>query len=467
MLAAASPRAFGGGGARARGLIFVGLLGIGCVKAPEQPVRSTVESQASAVPGFELDGKPFCFAGASNYYPIYKPRPVVDDLFAAARVLDLRVLRVWGMLDRGSLDGSVPNADPGGGDKEGVYFQYWDPARKSPAYNDGANGLERLDYVLAKASDSGIKLIVVLVNNWRPFGGIDQYVMWYGRDHHDEFFTLPELRQAYENWIAHVVTRKNHLNGRVYRDDPTVFAWELANEPRLKGGSAFDRDTGSDTTTLTRWADEMAAFVKTLDPNHLVSVGDEGFLNGGEHAAYQVKDGVDHRALTALSSVDFGTFHLYPEDWGTSVEWGDEWIGDHLDVARELGKPELLEEYGVKVERTGGTTGEVSRGEPQREGAYRRWNEVLLRRGASGALAWMLAGNDEPNAGKPVPRYPDYDHYAFYRDDATGRLLGEYARRFVSAPACQNQRAVPEASPFVRVRRTATSGAFGWIAPRG
>lgn len=29
-----------------------------------------------------------------------------------------------------------------------------------------------------------------------------------------------------------LLTRKNHLTGVEYRDDPTILAWELMNEPR-------------------------------------------------------------------------------------------------------------------------------------------------------------------------------------------------------------------------------------------
>jgi mannan endo-1,4-beta-mannosidase len=445
--------------------LLAALLGFGCATSAARPVASPLAAQVSTPPGFELEGRPFCFGGANNYYAIYKPRPVVDDLFAAARALDLRVLRVWGMLDRGSLDGSVPNTDPAGGDKEGVYFQYWDAAKGAPAYNDGANGLERLDYVLVKAGETGIKLIVVLVNNWRAFGGVDQYLTWYGRRDHASFFTAPEVRQAYENWLAHVITRKNHLNGRLYRDDPSVFAWELANEPRTRGDDPLGGGS-SDPSALTAWAREMSAYIKALDPNHLVSVGDEGFLNaGGEHWAYQAKDGVDHRALSSLPAVDFGTFHLYPDDWGVSAAWGEQWIGDHLALARAIAKPTLLEEYGVKVTRVNGTTGDVVNGWQEREHAYRRWNELLLRGGGSGFLPWMLAGSDEPNAGQPVWHYPDYDHYVFYRDDATGRLIRDDARRFLDAPACRNQPpSGAPASPFVRARRAPEHVAFGWVA---
>jgi len=466
---AAAPvsRASGGRSLRAAAAALCAFLLGGCLKTPDRYAATTLDVKVNPPASFELEGKPFCFGGSNNYYPIFKPRPVVDDLFLAAKALDMRVMRVWAMMDRGSLDGKVANSDPNNSDKEGVYFQYWDPARKAPAYNDGPQGLERLDYVLAKAAELDLKIIVVLVNNWRAFGGIDQYLIWYGRDKHHEFFTAPELKTAYKNWASHVVGRTNSINGRKYKDDPTVFSWELANEPRMKGGNAFDRSTGWDKTTLTDWAGEMSAYIKSLDSNHMVSVGDEGFLDGGgEHWAYKANDGVDHKALTALPGIDFGTFHLYPEDWGAKLEWGEQWIIDHLRVAHEVGKPTVLEEYGAKVGRANDKLGPIIKGWPERERAYRRWNEILLRRGGNGFLPWMLSGIDE-GEGRPI--YPDYDGYGFYKDDETGRLIGDYAKKFITAPACESQPAGSSgpASPFVRARKAPESVAFGWVEPKG
>lgn len=444
------------------GLVVCAALQVACLKTPARYVQSPLKVKEAPPATFELDGKPFCFAGSNNYYPIFKPKPVVDDLFDAARALDLKVMRVWGMLDRGSLDGSVPNAD-GEGHKQGVYFQYWDPVAQRPAYNDGEDGLVRLDYVLAAAAQNDIKVIVVLINNWRAFGGIDQYLMWYGRSKHHEFFTEPELKQAYRNWVKHVVTRTNTINGRPYRDDPTIFAWELANEPRCKGGASFDSATGWDKSTITTWADEMSRYIKSLDANHLVSVGDEGFLDGGgDHWTYKANDGVDHVALTALPAIDFGTFHLYPEDWGTPEGFGEQWIIDHLKVARELGKPTVLEEYGIKVGRTQGNLGDINQGWEEREATYRRWNELMLKRGGNAAMPWMLAGIDEDK-----PRYPDYDRFVFWRDDETGKLIGEYAKRFLSAPACQASAPSGNRSPFVTVRRPSERVAVGWLTEVG
>jgi mannan endo-1,4-beta-mannosidase len=33
------------------------------------------------------------------------------------------------------------------------------------------------------------------------------------------------------------------------------------------------------TTTISTWASTISAFIKSLDSNHLVTLGDEGFFN--------------------------------------------------------------------------------------------------------------------------------------------------------------------------------------------
>jgi len=443
------------------------LLG-GCLKTPVHVVQSTPDVNTFA--SFEVDGKPFCFAGANNYYLASKPQPMVDDVLVAAKELGFPVIRIWGYLDIGSLDGSVPHVDPHGdarsGKKDGVYFQYFDSQSKKVAYNDGPDGLYKLDYVLAKASDLGLKIIVVLTNNWYDFGGMDQYLRWFGRDKHHEFYTAPEVRHAYENWIEHLVLRKNTVNGRVYRDDPTIFSWELGNEPRCKGSGPAA--SGWDKTTIVTWADEMSRYIKSLDANHMVSVGDEGFLDGGgEHWAYQASDGVDHEALTALPGIDFGTYHAYPEDWGATLAWGDRWIVDHERVARRLGKPTVLEEYGVKVVRD--DRGNITKNLETRLQTYERWNNRALESGTSASMVWMLGGVDTLY---PAPNgfYHDYDGYIVFRGDESASLLSKVARRFASeAPACRAGRSSLPRSPFVQAQHEPRRQpvASGWWSSSG
>ncbi len=443
----------------------------GCLKAPERPAAAPLAVNTEPPASFEYQGKPFCYAGANNYYLSYKPRPMVDDVLASAKELGFPVMRIWAFIDVGSLDGSVKSVDPNSdadGKKDGAYFQYWDPKLKRPVVNDGADGLQRLDYALAKAGSLGLKLILVLTNNWSDFGGMDQYLSWFGREEHHEFYTAPEVRAAYKSWVATLVQRRNSINGKLYRDDPAIFAWELANEPRCRGSDGVG--SGWTNRTIVTWVEEMTSYLRSLDQNHLISIGDEGFLDaGGDHWAYEAKDGVDHEAMTAVTDVDFATFHLYPEHWGTSLDWGRRWILDHLAVARRLGKPSVLEEYGIEVSRN--EQGAIVDGLGERLEHYRSWNDTLLTGGGAGSMVWILSGID-PSARGGL--YPDYDKYTAYRGDETARLLAGYANRFRNdAPACRVAEPTPDGDPasqFVRVRKPRKKLAlvsYGWAFQDG
>ncbi|NUT08860.1 MAG: cellulase family glycosylhydrolase [Nonomuraea sp.] len=342
--------------------------------------------------GLVLNGKPFRFAGTNNYYLMYKPKAMVDDVFARAKAADLRVIRTWGSLDIGAQDdtGSVHHKE------DGVYFQYWDGAK--PAYNDGPDGLQHLDYVLWKARQSGVKLIIPFVNNWSAFGGVDQYVRWAGGRYHDEFYTSPTIRGWFKDWIGHLLTRVNPLTGIAYKDDPTVMAWELANEPRCKGSGLYPASPSCSTATLTAWADEMSRHVKSVDPRHLVSAGDEGFYcrPGGADFTEDCSEGVDTLALARLPKIDLMSLHLYPDHWGKDAAWGLAWIDRHLADARRAGKPVVLGEFGLLDKST-------------RNPVYRRWLDAFVRGGGSGVAYWMLAGAQDDGT-----LYPDYDGFTVY-----------------------------------------------------
>jgi hypothetical protein len=73
----------------------------------------------------------------------------------------------------------------------------------------------------------------------------------------------------------------------------------------------------------------------------------------------------------------------------------------------------------------------------------------MMRRGGNGSLVWILGGKDNDK-----PRYPDWDHFGFWRDSPTGVLMGEIAKQYPKAAACEQAGpAGPNRSPFVRVRR--------------
>lgn len=425
---------------------------LSCVATP--PItRSAVDERLEPPVTFEVDGGPLCFVGANNYYLAYKPHSMVDDVLESAAAMGAKVVRIWSFIDRGSLDGRVASVD-GDGTKDGHYFQAWDAAKQHAIYNDGPSGLQGLDYALAKASQLKLKLVLVLTNNWHEFGGMDQYLAWYGRTAHDDFYADSRVKQAYRDWLWHLASRVNVITAEAYRDDPTIFAWELANEPR---GAA-----GTPNALLSDWAGEMSSYLKSIDPRHLVAVGDEGFLDGpSQHWTYHADNGVDHRALTALPNVDYGTFHMYPDTWGTGASWPEHWIDDHVRLARELGKPTVLEEYGLKVTRD--ALGRVTDGLDARLTSYSSWNERVLSRGGNAAMFWILAGRDTAGG-----LYADYDHFSVYAGDQTSDLLRKYAGSFAAgAPACARApSSLSDPSPFVRVRRP-NKNAVGFRASDG
>lgn len=206
--------------------------------------------------------------------------------------------------------------------------------------NTGANGLQRLDYVVASAEAHGISLIINFVNNWTDYGGMQAYCTYYGIAL-TTWYTSTAAQAQYKAYIQAVVSR--------YSTSKAIFAWELANEPRC---------SGCDTSVITNWITTISAYIKSLDSNHMVCLGDEGFgLTTGSDGSYPytIGPGTNFTTNLAISTIDFGTFHLYPNSWGETVAWGASWVNNHATAAAAIGKPVILEEYGssTKSDLTG------------------------------------------------------------------------------------------------------------------
>ena len=356
-------------------------------------------------PELRLHGKEYHFAGANNYYLMYKSQFMVDDVLNDAAESGFKVLRIWGSLDIGNQDGS--NSIRGKAD--GVYFQYWDGT--APAYNDGPDGLQHLDYVVYKAGLLGLKLVIPFVNNWNDFGGMDQYVRWRDGQYHDDFYTDPLIRTWYQNWISHLLNRVNIYNGLKYKDDPTIMTWELANEPRCLSAGAYPRSDHCTTQTLIEWADTMSRYVKGVDNKHLVSVGDEGFycIPGAVDWTENCGEGVDTLAFTSLPAVDVMSFHLYPDHWGKDVTWSADWIARHFQDARALDKPAMLGEFGLQDKSL-------------RNPVFQWWTDTVLENRGSGALYWILSGMQDGGT-----LYPDYDGFTVYCPSPVCTTMSNFA----------------------------------------
>jgi hypothetical protein len=359
---------------------------------------------------FRLDGKLFWFGGANNYYLHYKSTSMIDDVLNDAVAMNLKVIRCWAF-----MNGEAP---------ENIVMQ---PSLGE--FND--DGFVRLDYTIQKAGELGLKLILPLVNNWDDFGGMNQYVKWTGAGSHDAFYTNEDCKEAYKNYIKYIVNRTNSYTGRKYKDSPALFAWELANEPRCQ------TDTTGDI--LVKWADEMSTYIKSLDANHLVAVGDEGFLNraGATDWFYNGGEGVDWERLTALENIDFGTVHLYPGHWGKTVDWGVQWIKDHTGS----GKPVVLEEFGSQVDQAT---------------VYQSWCDTALSSGYAGTMFWILTGIQDDGQ-----LYADYDGFRVVYPSDVATVLTEHAAQMAGGngtmTAGSTATAIATATATVIATPTATS----------
>nr|TKV99005.1 hypothetical protein SEVIR_8G010950v2 [Setaria viridis] len=164
-----------------------------------------------------------------------------------------------------------------------------------------------------------MRLILSLCNNWKDYGGKRQYVRW-GKEagldltSDDDFFSDSTIKSYYKAFVKAVLTRINTITNEVYKYDPTILAWELINEPRCHSDPSGD--------TLQAWIEEMASYVKSIDPVHLLEIGVEGFYGPSTpellHVnpdAYSRTVGTDfirnHRAL----GINLASVHIYSDTW--------------------------------------------------------------------------------------------------------------------------------------------------------
>lgn len=344
-----------------------------------------------------LRNTPFYFLGANAYYLLEQSArgdtATVKALFQRANALNMTVVRTWGFFDSSdSLNRAVIQYRPG-------------------VFNEHA--LRALDYVVYQAKLHGVRLLIPFVNNWDDYGGMNQYVFWRSRMRssadqparqrysqeelqrvvdggngrvyryaitsqfgHDDFYSDPLIKSWFQNYISTLLHRINTYTQIRYKDEPAIFGWELANEPRSSDVS---------TNLIHRWTSEMAAFVKTIDANHLLGTGEEGFDNTTNGYAFHSYDnqrwlfdgsaGAAFTRNTMITEIDFGSCHLYPDSWGVRRAAGNAWIRDHIRIARSQGKPLIVGEFGVREQRTA---------------TYASWLTTALLDGASGAMVWQL-----------------------------------------------------------------------------
>lgn len=241
-----------------------------------------------------------------------------------------------------------------------------EPLRMVPAllqapgvYNDDL--LDGLDFVLYALADRGMKAVMTLANMWHWSGGFGQYVVWAGvarsiaypppvqggdwdgyQRFAAQFYGSARAVSYYLDHVTKIVSRVNSYTQQPYRDDPTIMAWQLANEPRPLG----------DVDGYLAWVATSAQLIKSLDPDHLVSIGSEGDTSDPDYS------GTEYLRDHSLSEIDYGTAHVWVQNWGwydpldgasyaPAVTRAKAYIDSHVARTRTLGKPIVFEEFGI------------------------------------------------------------------------------------------------------------------------
>ncbi len=256
-------------------------------------------------------------------------------------------LRIMASSEKSTIDRSVT---PSFQDAPGVY-------------NDTLfNGL---DYLLTEMGKRNMHAIMVMNDFWTWSGGMSQYVNWStGKTIPDpiktgdwngfmaysaSFYQDSLANSMYRRYLRYVIARTNSITGMPYKDDPTIMAWELANEPRPNPNSI------KDTTLLPyfyNWVKNTADFIHSLAPNQLVTTGSEGT------AGTLLKKDIFVREQQP-ASIDYITIHIWPKNWSwykadsastmfkPAVQKTFSYLDEHIAIAKKLNKPLVLEEFGL------------------------------------------------------------------------------------------------------------------------
>jgi mannan endo-1,4-beta-mannosidase len=266
------------------------------------------------------------------------------------------------------------------------------PLQPSPGkHNEEA--FRRLDRLIAKCGERGVRLILPLTNYWPWQGGIPQYVAWSDTaSQKNDFYTDEQAQEWYRNHIETVLTRENTITGVQYKDDPTIMMWELANEP--EGGEAF-----------LEWVKQTSGYIHSIDSNHLVSTG-----------AAMTTDLELFEKAHRFDSIDACSLHIWADAKHTGIgfDGGSDVINAQTETAHDLGKPIYSGEFGWPVDRTDDTPDATEIEE--RNNVFAGWFVKMREVGMDGALVWDLRHNEE---------YPlDWNQYAvFPRDQGTPSII--------------------------------------------
>ncbi|MBS1510290.1 MAG: cellulase family glycosylhydrolase [Bacteroidetes bacterium] len=422
-------------------LLFFLMLSIGCNALTAQQLVTRKNNQ------FIVNNQPYYFVGMNMWYASLIAMPDDKGGNRERLVKELDFLKQSGVTNIRVLVGAQ-------GQGKSVYgINPVHPAAElQPGkYNDDV--LLGMDYLLQQLQQRNMNAVFFLTNNWEWSGGFLQYLNWHGmisdstlatkfswdeyRDIVSTFYSCRACINDYHNFVAHVLSRTNSITGKKYIDEPGIMAWEIANEPRPMRPEAI--------TLYTQFIKGSAAFIKSIDPNHLVTAGTEGFIGTENKNVFE--------DIHDNEFIDYLTIHIWPKNWSwykdssfakdfpQVIQKTKTYISENLAIADKLDRPLVIEEFGLP--RDGFSFSPASSTSFRDRYVKVIGGMVLQNKKTSGAVAgmniWAMGGFGKPAGQSPFwkegddllgdPPMEEQGLNAVFATDSTWKWLRQFAAK--------------------------------------
>lgn len=414
-------------------LIFI-LYGCSQQKSGNTFVTITKEGQ------FFKNGKPYYYIGTNFWYGAIlasegeggnRKRLIQElDSLSAAGIENLRIL-----VGADGVNGIKSKVEPTLQTAPGIY-------------NDTI--LAGLDYLLTEMGKRNMSAVLFLNNSWEWSGGYSQYLEWAGHgkapipaidgwntfsEYVKQYPKCDSCKTLFAKHVEFIVTRTNRYTNKRYIDDPAIMSWQIGNEPR-----AFAEEN---KVAFALWISDVARQLKRLDPNHLVSVGSEGYQGcEGDIQLWEL--------IHSYNDIDYTTIHIWPYNWGWakkddlhgtlgySKEQTGIYIQKHLDISARYKKPMVIEEFGYPRDNFQFDTGTpVNDRNEYYSYVFNLVKENYLKKGIlAGANFWAWGGFAKQNKDHVFwekgddymgdPAQEEQGLYSVFHSDNTVGIISEF-----------------------------------------
>ncbi len=241
--------------------------------------------------------------------------------------------------------------------EEGVLTKVEPTLQKAPGvYNDTI--LAGLDYLLMEMGKRDMVAVLYLNNSWEWSGGYGFYLEHAGEgvaprpnedgypafmDFMRKYATSEKAHKLFYDYVRFIISRTNRYTNVAYVDDPAIMSWQIGNEPRAFGKEELE--------PFTNWLKEASELIRSLDKNHLISIGTEGAWGcEGDYETYE--------KISSDPNIDYCNIHIWPYNWSwakpdrliedlpAACDSTKQYIDRHIEICDRLNKPLVMEEFG-------------------------------------------------------------------------------------------------------------------------